>query len=222
MGETAGQLVYSGRENLCISAWYGGVGLLVEDLERHRPALRRYLTRQLGTVQGVDDFVQEVFLRAHRARLRRSFRSTQAYLFTTAKNLVIDHRRKKATHFEETGSAESDQAISSSADPELLTLLTERMSLLRRAIHSLPPRCRQAFVLRKFHHQSYRRIAERMGISEKTVEKHLAKALLLCREYLTGAERGGSAIVDFERHRQRRSHPHVGPALRASETREPS
>ena len=62
----------------------------MEDLENHRPALRRYLERRLRTRQGVEDLVQEAFLRVWVARQVRALRSPVAFLFTTAKNLVLD------------------------------------------------------------------------------------------------------------------------------------
>ena len=46
-----------------------------------------------------------------------------------------------------------------------------------RVLSMLPPKCRQAFELRKFDGLSQREIAARMGISQSTVEKHLIKAL---------------------------------------------
>ena len=177
----------------------------MEDLEEYRPALRRYLARRVGRPQEVEDFVQEVFLRVHGALNRGPLGSLRAFLYKTARNLVIDHRRRSANQLERTGLLEARDVAADSADPEEQTALKERTELLLRAILSLPPRCRRAFVLRKFHHLSYRKIAERMEISEKTVEKHLAKALLLCREYLTGAERAESSVVDFEHYCRKRS-----------------
>ena len=193
----------------------------MDDLEEYRPVLRRYLARQVAP-QEIEDLVQEVFLRVYRAHRRASLSSPQAFIYATARNLVIDHRRRSLAHSEEIVAVEPDRVVAQSADPEELTFLTERKKLLRLAILSLPPRCRQAFVLRKFHDLSYRRIAEKMEVSEKTIEKHLAKALLLCREFLIATERGESPVVDFEHYRRKRAQSRTGLNLDASKTREPS
>jgi RNA polymerase sigma-70 factor (ECF subfamily) len=48
---------------------------------------------------------------------------------------------------------------------------------MRQALSRLPPKCREVFELRKFEGLSQRQVAERMGIAQSTVEKHLIKAL---------------------------------------------
>jgi len=56
------------------------------------------------------------------------------------------------------------------------------------AVDSLPPMCRRAFVLRKVYKLSHSEIAEVLGVSPSTIEKHVAKGLRRCRDYLR--ERG--------------------------------
>ena len=52
------------------------------------------------------------------------------------------------------------------------------------AIDRLPPLCRRVFVLRKVHKLSHAEIAQVLGVSHSTIEKHVAKGLMRCREYL--------------------------------------
>ena len=59
-------------------------------------------------------------------------------------------------------------------------------------LETLPRKCRQAFLLRKVDGMSQAQIAAEMGISENTVEKHLAKALRLLLR-LCGRERAEGA-----------------------------
>ena len=69
-----------------------------------------------------------------------------------------------------------------SLESELLR--DERNRLIQEAIDRLPPQCRAAFTLRVFHQCSYKEVAERLGISAKTVEKHIARGLHETHTYL--------------------------------------
>ena len=48
----------------------------------------------------------------------------------------------------------------------------------------LPVQCRRVFVLKKVYSYSQKEIAEELGISEKSVEKHMALGLQRCRDYM--------------------------------------
>jgi RNA polymerase sigma-70 factor (ECF subfamily) len=61
----------------------------------------------------------------------------------------------------------------------------ERNRLIQQAINRLPPQCRAAFTLRMFYGCSYKEVADRLGISAKTVEKHIARGLRETHGFLT-------------------------------------
>lgn len=52
------------------------------------------------------------------------------------------------------------------------------------AISRLPPRCQAVFVMHKLHEIPQAEVAERLGISLKTVEKHVRVGMIACREHL--------------------------------------
>jgi DNA-directed RNA polymerase specialized sigma24 family protein len=58
----------------------------------------------------------------------------------------------------------------------------------------LPPLCRRVFVLRKVFKLSPTEISEVLGISTSTIEKHVAKGLVRCRDYLR--EKGLLEVVE--------------------------
>lgn len=58
---------------------------------------------------------------------------------------------------------------------------------LEKSLDRLPVKCRTAFVLNKLEQYPYKVVSEKMGISVKTVEKHISKALKLLRAELSDA-----------------------------------
>lgn len=61
---------------------------------------------------------------------------------------------------------------------------TETQIKIQQAIEKLPEKCRQVFQLSRFDELKYKEIAEKMGISIKTVEVHMSKALKILRKEL--------------------------------------
>jgi RNA polymerase sigma-70 factor (ECF subfamily) len=78
--------------------------------------------------------------------------------------------------------AAREQAIDAPA-PSLL-VEDEIKVALKRAVESLPDRCREVFELSRTHNLKYSEIAQTLGISVKTVEAQMGKALRVLREEL--------------------------------------
>ena len=60
--------------------------------------------------------------------------------------------------------------------------LIQEQDLHARVIASLPDKCREVLTLRKIHGLSQKEIAQRLGIAEHTVEKHISHGVRLCAE----------------------------------------
>ena len=69
-------------------------------------------------------------------------------------------------------------------DPMVAALRLQRLEQLKRVVAELSPRRREALMLHRFEGLSQAQIAERMGISVSMVEKHIAQALLHCKQHL--------------------------------------
>ena len=100
--------------------------------------------------------------------------------------------------------------------PEVYQLTTEspeseldsnqRFVTFCRAVGGLPEQCRRAFILKKVYGLSQQEIADRLGITQSTVEKHIAKGLMMCREYMETASRpqpGSGGEPDTRKNGQR-------------------
>lgn len=149
-----------------------------------RQALQRYIRRFVHSGETAKEIAQEAFLRTYRER--ESVITLRAFLFSTARNLAaneIRHRRavERADELPTTVDYES---------PELGFLRDERNRLVQQAVDRLPSQCRAAFTLRVFHEYSYKEVAEHLGISVKTVEKHISRGMRETNQYLKARYRG--------------------------------
>jgi RNA polymerase sigma factor (sigma-70 family) len=73
-----------------------------------------------------------------------------------------------------------------SCEEELIA--QQKMEQCCKAVASLPEQCRRVFLLRKIHAHSHKEIAEQLGISPRTVEKHIAKGVDRFTDYMNNQE----------------------------------
>ena len=148
-----------------------------------REALHRYIRRFVGSSETTKEIVQEAFLRTYRQG--DSVRTLRAFLFSTARNLAANEYRHQRTVEKGALGEIAASGVESECDPlETEILREERNRLIQEAIDRLPLQCRAAFTLRVFHQCCYKEIADRLGISIKTVEKHIARGLKDTHSYL--------------------------------------
>lgn len=162
--------------------------------------LKRFLSRYFSRAQDVDDIAQETFLRAFAAEADRDVLKPRAFLYRIARNLALNERAKRS--HATTASIEDypDPSVLGSEDQVRAEDLIEdrqKMAIFAEAVSALPPQCRRVFMLRKVHGLSQQAVADRLGISPSTVEKHVAAGLLKCSEYLRlrGYEVGAGAAA---------------------------
>jgi len=150
----------------------------------HESDMRKWLA---GRIRGltscdVDEVVQEAYARIWSADID-AIGNARAYLFVTARHIVGEQiRRSRIVAIELVADLESLNIIDDEIGAHRRLSGQEEVARLHAILEGLPPKCRQAFQLKKFDELSQRQIAERMGIAESTVEKHLAKALRLVSE----------------------------------------
>jgi RNA polymerase sigma factor (sigma-70 family) len=161
--------------------WFAREILVHED--RLRRQLRCYLDRRAD----VDDALQEAYSRmlALSREERERMKSPVAFLFTIARNVSMDlHRRPSTLSIDAIGELDSRQLPDERPEPGEVLNATQERDRLRAAIASLPDRCREVIVMRKVQGKSQREIAMLLGITESTVEKHVANGVRLCAKFM--------------------------------------
>lgn len=150
----------------------------------HEAALRTWLGSRFPSLRDRDDVVQEAYARLLRTRATGPIACPRAFLFVTARNLALNHLRHQRLERPAVlpDSEPIEIADGSAGIPEALAN-AEELRVLVTAISTLPERCRQIVTLRKIYGLSQREVAERLGISENTVESQGAIGLQKCISY---------------------------------------
>lgn len=161
-----------------------GMNAGVLDWSDLRPGVVRFLTRRTGCPIVAEDLTQDLWLRLHRSDLEP--RNPIAYLFAAAANVAFDWRRRERHTISDVVDGE-DVVQDEAPSPERIAAGRQAATLLSAAIAELPPKCRMAFTLCRVEGLTMRAAGARMGVSERTIENHLAKATLHCRRRLLEA-----------------------------------
>jgi RNA polymerase sigma-70 factor (ECF subfamily) len=154
----------------------------------HERDLRAFLGRYLPRRDDVSDVLQETYTRllALSPERRSAVRTWRAFLFATARNVAMDHLRwPESVSLDALPEIDGADVVSRGGEeqsPDEIVNLTQEQDLLARVIASLPDKCREVLTLRKIHGLSQKEIAQRLGIAEHTVEKHISHGVRLCAE----------------------------------------
>ena len=140
----------------------------------HGNWLLAFLRRRFSP-QDAEDLAQETYVRA--AASQSPIRNPRAFLARVAINAARDQFRREAVRpmLVGEGKATAEAATPSEAAEALLQ---------KQIILGLPPQLREVFLLRSYTPLTYAEIAERCGISVKTVEERMTKALAICKVLL--------------------------------------
>lgn len=155
-------------------AWFKSVIL------PHEPALRRRVRQMSAPGIDVDDIVSEALVRAYQTEDYPRISHGRTFLFTIARNLLVDLARRRAVvPFDVMADLENFDPADPAPLPETVVIARDELRLLQRVLETLPTQCRRVFLLRRIDELSLNDIAVRLGLSVSTVEKHLSKAMAL-------------------------------------------
>ena len=132
----------------------------------------------------VEDIVQETYLRLYRVAMVDEIQNPRAYIYRIARNLALDSLKKADNaqtvpfieDFPEPGTR-SDDVVKQVESEEEFGHFCE-------SVRRLPTQARRVFVMKKVYGLTQRQISADLGISQSTVEKHVALASRRCARYM--------------------------------------
>lgn len=146
----------------------------------HHDWLYGLLRRRLGHAADAADLAQDIFIRLlRRNHPLHALREPRAYLGTIANGLAASHQRRQALEAAWTKTLTvlpEAQVIS----PEQRLIILQTLTLLDEALHALPPRVQQAFLMAQLDGMKQREIAVALGLSVPTIKKYMQRAWLAC------------------------------------------
>jgi len=162
----------------------------------HESSLRSWLRRAVGPDE-VEDIVQESYCRISNIKDASHIRNGRAYLFTTAKMIIIERvRRSRVVSIETVAELDKLQIGSNTRSPEDVIVARNYLSNITRLIDDLPDRCRMVFQMRKIEGLSQREVATKLGLAEHTVENDVAKGLSLILKAIADGEREAETSLE--------------------------
>jgi RNA polymerase sigma factor (sigma-70 family) len=166
------------------------------------PILVRFLRRNWSDEAEVADLRQEAYVRVYESATRQIPYLAKPFLFQVVRNLIIDRlRQKSVVSIETIADFELLNVTNDDPSPEHQVEARQQIRLLQLALDELPPRCREVIILRKVEGLSQREVAQRMGITEATVERHVANGVRVLAQSILGTR--APIIARTKRHLSR-------------------
>lgn len=172
-------------------------GAFRQVFERYGRKVYQFVFSHVKVVATAEDITQNVFLRIwEKRKLIDPEKSFDGFLFTIAYRAVIDHFRSTQKHFQQSFPVELiTDSVASSVFADQLLNQHQLESLYHRALHSLPPKRKEIFMLSRHGGLSNKQIAEQLGISTKTVEGQMTAALSFLKAFFTQSDLGAASVA---------------------------
>nr|WP_121272303.1 RNA polymerase sigma-70 factor [Pedobacter schmidteae] len=168
--------LYSALSDAELAALIGTDAAAYDEIyERYWPVLYRAAFNVLKDEDACLDVIQEVFIWFWEHRTSITVNSVKAYLLVAVKYKVANYIRNgkvRASFYERIPKIEVEDDF-----PDQALEIKELKAMINNFIYTLPERCQEVFQLSRIDNLSNKEIAMKLGITEKTVENQINKAL---------------------------------------------
>ena len=145
--------------------------------------LREQIARRTRNPSEAEDLLHSAFVRFRQYQQENDVQDPGAFIVKTACNLAIDNirRQKKTVDASEAEALEDNLPLQ-----DEVVASRERLRRVQEGIGRLPPQTQQIFTMHRWQELKYQEIADRLGISTSSVEKHMARAMLFLSGWIEG------------------------------------
>lgn len=173
-----------------VMAWVGS------EILPHEADVRAWLRRSFKP-DDLEDVIQEAYCQIAGLDDVSHIRSGRAYLFTTARSIVLMRlRRARIVSIETVTEIDALNILVDEPSPERIAAGRRELARVRRLIDALPDRCRRIFELRKVEGLSQREVADEIGVPEHIVENDVRKGLKLVLEAIAQGDRAAERKLE--------------------------
>ncbi len=158
---------------------------LAQMFEAHNRALRSFLMARLGNEEEVKEVTQEAYARLLQLDRPQAISFLRAYLFKTAAHIAVDRARQRRNRERLDAQTLAPDFIDA-ASPDRRVLAAEELARVAEALQELPPRYRQAFLLRRFSDRDPAEIAAELGIGLRMVRNYISRTTIYCKLRVDG------------------------------------
>lgn len=152
-------------------------------------ALTRYIRRNWRNESDTADLRQDIYTRVYTAARQQLPINARAFLFTTARNHLINTaKRAKIVSFELVADLEASFPGASVGDLDRQLTAREELRRAQAGLEKLPPRCRQVMTLRRIEGLSTKEVAAHLDISVSTVEQQMVHGMRALADYMMGGQ----------------------------------
>ena len=162
----------------------GGEDPLVQTYMARRANLVRFFAARTGSPAAAEDLAQELYLKLAARSSGEAAENPMAMIYKIALNLMLDRARGEARAAARDAqwrgvnrTTLAGQDVADEVSAEEAAASRQRLRQLIDAVAELPPQMQRAFTLHKLEGMSHAQTAQAMGISVKSVEKHISAAL---------------------------------------------
>ncbi len=158
--------------------------LITEVYEIHRARLADYIARRVNDAELAEDIVQDAFVRILELRDMICETTVVSFMYSVARNLVIDHLRRKMYRLEANSYMYDREKNRTELPADRMLHLENIKECERMRVESLPEQRRKVYCLSRYEDKTPAEIAEEMNLRLRTVETHLMLGRRDVRTYL--------------------------------------